>query len=182
MTLNSTIKQWFVMRDLTRSNAKCPAYRMLQGLNIACFTPMVSKIFLRQGKRERREVPYMHDLLFVYDTREAIDPLVESIPTFQYRYLRHTNRLPMTVRDEEMECFIRAVESSESPRYYRLDEITPDMLRQRIRIVGGQLDGYEGFLLTVRGSKTKRLLVQLPSLLAASVEIQPEYIQLVGKR
>ena len=53
------------------------------------------------------------------------------------------------------------------------------MYRNRIRIIGGTLDGYEGFLLTMRGSKVKRLLVELPSLLAASVEVEPEYIELL---
>ena len=149
-------KQWFVMRDLTRNNAKLPAYRMLDNLKIECFTPMVSKIVTCHGIRERREVPYMHDLLFAHDTREVLDPIVERIPTFQYRYLRHTYRVPMTVRHEDMERFLRAVQSVESPRYYRPEEITPAMYRNRIRIIGGTLDGYEGFLLTMRGSKVKR--------------------------
>lgn len=172
-------KQWFVMRDLTRSNAKQPAYQLLGNLGIECFTPMVSKILVRNGKRVCQKVPYMHDLLFVHDTNRVIAPIVERIPTFQFRYLRHTNRMPMTVRHEDMERFIRAVESSESPKYYRVDEITPAMLKHRIRLIGGQLDGLEGFLLTVRGSKVKRLLVELPALLAASVEVEPEYIQML---
>lgn len=172
-------KQWFVMRDLTRNNAKLPAYRMLDNLKIECFTPMVSKIVTCHGIRERKEVPYIHDLLFAHDTREVLDPIVERIPTFQYRYLRRTYRVPMTVRNEDMERFLRAVQSVESPRYYRPEEITPAMYRNRIRIIGGTLDGYEGFLLTMRGSKVKRLLVELPSLLAASVEVEPEYIELL---
>ena len=45
--------------------------------------------------------------------------------------------------------------------------------------MGGMLDGFEGYLLTVRGSKVKRLLVELPTLLAASVEVESEYIQLI---
>ena len=53
------------------------------------------------------------------------------------------------------------------------------MLNRKIRIVGGPLDGYEGTLQTVRGSKVKRLLVELPGLLSVAVEVEPEYIQLV---
>ena len=53
------------------------------------------------------------------------------------------------------------------------------MHKRKIRIIGGRLDGFEGYLLTVRGSKVKRLLVELPTLLAASVEVEPEYIQLI---
>ena len=53
------------------------------------------------------------------------------------------------------------------------------MLNRKIRIIGGQLDGYTGTLVTTRGSKTKRLLVELPLLLAAAVEVNMEYIQLI---
>ena len=172
-------RQWFVMRDLTRSNARHPAYLMLKELKLRYFTPMVTKLMVRNGRREAVEVPFMQDLIFVYDTREIIDPIVERVNTFQYRYLRNTNREPMTVRKEEMERFIRVVELSKFPRYYRPDEITPEMYNRRIRIVGGQLNGYEGNLVTTRGSKTKRLLVELPLLLAAAVEVEPEYIQLL---
>ena len=174
-------RQWFVMRDLTRTNAKHPAYLMLKELKLRYFTPMVTKLFVRNGRREAVEVPFMQDLIFVYDNREVIDPIVERVGTFQYRFLRNTNREPMTVRKADMERFIRVVESSKSPRYYRPEEITPDMYNRRIRIVGGQLNGYEGTLVTTRGSKAKRLLVELPLLLAAAVEVEPEYIQLLGK-
>ena len=155
------------MRDLTRSNAKLPAYKMLDELKIENFTPKVQKVITRHGKRERTEVPFMHDLLFVYDTRNVLDPIVARVDTFQYRYLRNTNRQPMTVRDDDMERFIRVIESVDSPRFYRADEISPEMYRHRIRIVGGPLNGHEGHLLSVRGSKVKRLLVELPALLAA---------------
>lgn len=172
-------KQWFAMRDLTRSNARMPAYRMLEERQIRCFTPMTRRLIVRKGKRMRADVPFMHDLVFVFDTRERIDPVVEKVRTFQYRYLRGTNREPMTVRTEEMERFIRAVSSVDSPRYFRPEEITPAMCRHRIRLVDGPLSGYEGFLLTIRGSKAKRLLVEIPSLLAAAVEVLPEYIELL---
>ena len=170
-------KQWFVMRDLTRPNAKWPAYKMLEKMNIDFFTPMVHKLVTVKGKREDRKVPFMHDLIFVHDARAVIDPIVESVQTFQYRFLKQ--RKLMTVRDADMERFIKAVESSENPKFYRPDEITPDMLNRKIRIIGGQLDGYEGTLLTLRGSKVKRLLVELPTLLVAAVEVQPEFIRLI---
>lgn len=85
----------------------------------------------------------------------------------------------MTVLDLEMEKFISAVSSSNSPQYYLPEEITPQMYGRKIRIVGGNLDGYEGYLLTTRGSKVKRLLVELENYLAVSVEVLPEFIQLI---
>ena len=82
----------------------------------------------------------------------------------------------------DVNTFVKAVSSVEQPHYYLPEEITPDMYSRRIRIVGGHLDGYEGYLLTTRGSKTKRLLVELPTLLAASVEVEPEFIQLLNEK
>ena len=171
--------RWFVMRDLSRSNAKLPAWEMLRAQHIRQFTPLVWQMVNQGGKRQPRQIPFIQDLLFVYATREVLDPLVERIRTFQYRYLRHTWREPMTVPDRDMERFILAVESTESPRYYTPEEITPDMRDRKIRIVGGPLDGYEGTLVTVRGSKHKRILVEIPMLLAAAVEVEPEYIKLL---
>lgn len=167
------------MRDLKRTNAKQPAYRLLAEQQVEVFTPMKWTLVTSKGKKVRKEVPFLHDLVFVHDTREKIDPIVAKCPTLQYRFLKKTYRKPMTVPTSEMERFIHAVSSSESPRYYLPEEITPEMYSRKIRIVGGPLDGYEGCLLTMRGSKVKRLLVELPNLLTAGVEVSPEYIQLV---
>lgn len=169
--------QWYVMRDLKRANTKMPAYRMLEEKGMEVFVPMKWQLATRAGKRVRTEVPFMQDLLFVHETRTGLDPLVEKTPTFQYRWMRGTYREPMTVHPKEMERFIRAVRASDNPKYFQPEEITPDMYGRRIRIVGGQLDGYEGCLLTTRGSKTRRLLVELQGFLAVGVEVNPEYIQ-----
>ena len=91
-------------------------------------------------------------------------------------YVRGGYRIPMTVRDADMQRFIHAVESSESPRYYTPDEISSDMIGRKVRIIGGFLDGYEGYLQKLQGSRIRRLFIGLPNLLTASVEVQPEYI------
>lgn len=171
--------QWFVMRDLKRRNAKLPAYKLLDGLVTKVFTPMEWRLVARNGKRIKEQVPFMQDLLFVYDTRQAVDPIVEKYDTVQYRYVRGGYKIPMTVRETDMQRFIHAVESTENPRYYTLEEISPDMVGRKVYIVGGPLDGYEGHLQKIQGAHVKRLFVEIPNLLAAAVEVQPEYIQLV---
>ena len=172
--------RWFVMRDLKRANAKQQAYQILKEKNIEVFTPMKTRLCVVKGEQIRKEVPCITDLLFVHTTRETLDPIVQNIPTLQYRWLRNKYREPMTVPDAEMERFIRAVHASALPKYYLPEEITPEMYNCPIRIVGGLLDGYEGMLLTTRGSKVKRLLVEIPHLLAVGVEVNPDYIQLIG--
>ena len=168
--------QWFVMRDLKRRNAKLPAYKLLDGMVEMVFTPMIWRLVTRHGKRGKEQVPFMQDLLFVHDTRRAVDPIVEKYDTVQYRYVRGGYKIPMTVREADMQRFIDAVNSAENPQYYTPEEITPDMIGRKVRIVGGPLDGYEGNLQKMQGARTKRLFVEIPNLLAAAVEVQPEYI------
>ena len=48
------------------------------------------------------------------------------------------------------------------------------MYGRMIRIEGGPLDGYEGRLLSIRGARVKRLIVEIPGLLVAAVEVDPE--------
>lgn len=171
--------QWFAMRDLKRRHAKLPAYKLFENLKVPYFTPMVHQLVVVNGKRIDQEVPFMPDLLFVKDTREHLDLIVESTPKLQYRYKIGVQHTPIIVPTAEMERFIYAVESSENPKFYSLNEVTSEMINRKIRIIGGKLDGYTGTLVTTRGSKVKRLLVELPSLLAASIEVEAEYIQLV---
>ena len=85
----------------------------------------------------------------------------------------------MTVCEADMNRFMQAVEMSDDPKYYSPNEITPAMVGRSVRIIGGPLDGYEGRLQKLQGSRTKRLLVELPGLITAAVEVCPEYIELV---
>ena len=136
VTKTTESRQWFVMRDLKRGNAKQPAYKLLSELKIRFFTPMVWKLIVRQGKRIRLQVPFMPDLLFVYDSRKVLDPIVERIATLQYRFVKGGNHQPMTVRNEDMERFIRAVDAINNPCYYTPEEIKSSMIGKKVRIVG----------------------------------------------
>ena len=171
------VVRWFVMRDLKRPNARVFAYEFLEGLGVEVFTPL--KRHYLTARREWREKPLIHGLLFVHGTRAGLDPVVATLPTLQYRYQPGKRQSPMVVPEAEMARFIHAVKATESPRYYLPEEITPAMLGRRIRVIGGPLDGYEGRLLTTRGSRTRRLLVELPGLLSVGVEVAPDYVQLL---
>lgn len=168
------------MRDLKRPNALRPAYLELSEAGFEVFTPMRHVLRVRRGVSQRTQVPFINDLLFVHSTRSALDPIVAITPTLQYRFVRGAvANTPTVVRDADMDRFIAAVKTVENPAYFSPSEITPAMLKRHIRIVGGQLDGYEGILLTVRGSKVKKLLIEIPGFIAAAIEVEPQYIQLV---
>ncbi len=172
-------QHWYVMRDLTRPNAKLPAYKQLGEKHFEVFTPMTWCVKLIRGRRVREQVPFLHDLLFVHGLREEIDPVVDQIKTLQYRYVRGSYCLPMVVPDSEMQRFIYAVSVSERPMYFHSGELTESMYGRQVKIIGGLLDGYQGRLISIRGSRVKRLVVDLPQFCSVAVEVQPEYIQLI---
>lgn len=172
-------KRWYVMRDLKRPNAKVSAFGLLEKAALEVFTPREWRVRFLNGKRCRELVAVLPDLLFAHASRRDLDPYVERISTLQYRYLRGGYCRPMVVPDAEMERFIRAVSLSDEPRYYLPGEISDAMCNRRIRIVGGPFSGYEGQLLSVRGSKVRRLLVELAGFLSVAVEIRPEMIEVL---
>ena len=170
---------WYAMRDLSRRHTKEPIYKRLKAMGFEVFTPMTRRLVIEKGHRRRKEEPFMQDLLFVHDTRERLNTQVEKIENLQYRYIYGGYCEPMVVPDADMERFIHAVSVSRLPKYFRPDEITKEMCGQYVRIVGSALDGYEGYLIQINGSKYKRLLVSLPNFLTAAVEVMPEYIEVL---
>ncbi len=172
---------WFVLRDLSRPNANIPGYKLLEKEEIKFFTPMHFVIKKKNGKNTRIKEPVLRSLVFAYSRKELLDTLTRKYQTLQFRYMYgHSINDPMIVPKDEMDRFIHAIESSYSePIYYSMEDITADKYGKEVRIIGGNLDGYTGRLLRMRGSKVKRLLVELKGLFVAGVEVDAEYIQFV---
>lgn len=173
-------KQWFVLRDFKKRNAKSPGYKVLAELGIQCFTPMHWVVSTRLGKRIREYVPVIQNLLFAYETKEALEPLVATDRTLQFQFKRGCGSAsPMIVPVDEMNRFINAVNNDPSPVYYTPEELTPDKIGKSIIVEGGPLNGYRGVLLKMQGSKKRRLIIKIEGLMAVAVEINPDYIRFI---
>ncbi len=172
---------WFAMRDLKRSNAHDPAFLYLQELGFEIFTPMKEVLASVRGTKRKVLRPWLQDLLFVRSTRTDLDPVVLKTPTLQYRYARGAGyQVPIVVPDRQMASFIAAAASNPNrPRFLTPEEISPAMIGRKVRIMDGPLEGCEGRLLKIRGAHVKRMIVEIPGLLAVSVEVNPEFIQLI---
>ena len=97
---------------------------------------------------------------------------------FQFRYrIGVSPATPIVVPGKEMDDFIRVNQNSDSPEFISPDSIPSDVRNRKIRVVGGPLDGVQGMLKTVRGSKFKTLYVELPGIMAVSAVSQFDFIQ-----
>lgn len=127
--------QWYVLRDLSRPNAKLSAFEKLTERGVRCFTPMVKKPIERRGKHGWKDVPYMRDLLFAHSTRDVLDPFMRPGLKLQYRYIYGGFMEPMTVREADMTFYL-------GRDFFRLFQIlpsrriTPAMRNREIRIIG----------------------------------------------
>ena len=176
--------RWYVLRDLARPNAKKPAYKQLQAMpemKDSVFVPLKQHVFMEFGKRVVRFIPYMPDLVFVHKSKEELDPIVRKIELLQYRYVRGGKQFEaMSVRAEDFKKFKDAVEQTDNVEYFSYDEVSPRLYGKHIRIIGGRLNGFEGRLMSKRGSKFKRLLIDLKECnLSAAFHVESEYIQLM---
>ena len=175
---------WYVLRDLARPNAKKPAYKQLQempGMKERVFVPLKQRVFMEHSKPVVRFVPYMPDLVFVHKSRSELDPIVRNVKLLQYRYMRGGKPFEvMSVRHEVMKEFMEAVKATDNVEYYSYEEVSPQLYGRQIRIIGGHLDGFEGRLMSKRGSKSKCLLIDLAECnLSAAIQVESEYIQLL---
>lgn len=182
MSETAAEKRWYVMRDLRRRTANVLAYQELQAEGLEVFTPLTEMLMAIHGQRRRRTVPVIQDLLFVHETKERLDSYVALMPNLQYRYVRGRSiNDPLTVRDADMQQFMRAVSATDDTRYYLPGELTEAMYGRQVRIIGGPLDNCTGKLLSVKGMRTRRLIVEIPGLISASVAVNPDYIQFLPK-
>ena len=176
--------RWYVLRDLARPNAKNPAYKQLlemPEMADCVFVPLKQRVFVEFGKRVVRSVPYMPDLVFVHKSREELDPIIRQMPLLQYRYVRGGKQYEaMSVRHQDFEKFREAVNQTDQVEYYSFDQVSPQMYGKQIRIIGGRLNGFEGRLMTKRGSRFKHLLIDLQECnLSAAILVESEFIQVL---
>lgn len=171
--------QWFVLRDLKRSNAKKPAYIYLADQGFEVFTPMRWQESTVNGKRKKVRVPAIPGMLFAHTSAEKLTPLIEITPTLQYIYMRGAYCKPMVVRDAEMDNFIRAVEGAEKIDYPDAETLNALTIGKTVKITGGPLDGVTGRIVKLRGSRKKRIVVSIPEFVSAVVEISAGEIKLL---
>lgn len=177
---SETLKQWFVLRDLKRPNAKELGYQQLLKAGFDVFTPLEPKIFMRGRKKVKEDKPVIHGMLFVNSTKEQLNPIINRTETLQYRFVKGGSYCaPLVVPASEMERFIKIVNQAVKVEYYRPEEITPAMIGAKVRIISeNPFNCQIGELTYLKGSK-KKLILQLNGLLAAKVEMSADFIELI---
>lgn len=178
---DSDIIHWFAMSAPYRNEEK--AKEKLTDKGFQCFVPMRYELVEKKGKKTRVYRPAVHNLIFVRGTANQVQAFKNTYGLIQYlmRKVGKEGREKIIVPDRQMEQFIRICESNDdSLRYVELSEmnIRPGSL---VRIIGGAFDGLEGYFMKIRGTRNRRLVVAIPDIAAASVEVSPDLVEVLGK-
>lgn len=123
-------------------------------------------------RKVKVERPIIPDLLIVYASEENLSPYIDVNGKLHYRIIRGSGGKKMIVKDSEMERFLRAASVASSIDYYTPEDFSPKRIGKPIKIIGGQFDGEEGILVRVEGRTRKRLVVRLPNLFVAVIELK----------
>ena len=155
----------------------------IRNYGLEAFVPLKYHIKTIKHQKHRALVPAMPGLMFAKGTLDELQEYIQNHAHFPV-YLRKStfsNKEDyLTVRDKDMEAFIAATENNEAHiTYFRPDEINLQA-GDKIRVKGGIYDGKEGIVMRIKGKRNKHLVVQIPGMLVAAIEMEPELVELEG--
>lgn len=177
------MEQWFVLRAIFKK--ELAVRDALRQAGLTCYVPLRYRVETQRGRKVRRLVPAITELVFVRGTEEAVRNAKGMLRETCYWLVRPVQgqQRPekIVVSDRDMQNFIRVTQQTEANvLYFRPDEVSLSK-GDHIRIHGGVFDGVEGVLLKVKGRRDKQLVVTIPDLAIAAVSIHPEVVEVVDE-
>ena len=145
------------------------------------FVPLTYSVKSVKGHDRRVLVPALTKYIYVKGTLEEVQEYVLNAH-FQVFIQRSTftgHKEFLTVPTKAMEDFIAVTENNEERvTYFNPGEIRLNVGDQ-IRVKGGLYDGREGIIMRVKGKRNRHLVVQIPGILIAAIEMTPDLIEMI---
>ena len=146
------------------------------------FVPLKYEVKKVKGREQRMLVPAITQLIFVKGTLEEVKGYLANAHFVVYiqRSTFTNHKEYLTIPTQAMENFIAVIEHHEEHvTYFSPQEIRLNVGDQ-IRVKGGIYDGREGVIMRIKGKRNRHLVVQIPGILIAAIEMSPDMIELLG--
>lgn len=168
-------KHWYALRVTYARELK--VQRRLEEMGVESFIPMQKVERVLFGKRIKRWMPVIHNLIFIHTETSRMKEIKADI-SLPLRYImdRESNS-PVIVPDKQMEDFIKVSRSDDE----HIDFISPDAISikdgDRVRVTGGAFAGIEGRYIRYKGhSKVAISIEGIVTVLTAFVPLK--YIEI----
>lgn len=171
---------WFAMSAPYRRELKAKEY--LQGKGIECFVPMVNALVeKRSGAKIRKQVPAIHNLIFVHTSKNVIQEIKRGVDYLQYRTMpREGKNIPIIIPDRQMQQFIAVTQTTNEELIYMRPEEVNIAKGTRVRVHGGAFDGTEGVFVKIQGKRKPRVVLLIQGVAAVALaEISTEFIEII---
>jgi transcription antitermination factor NusG len=169
--------QWFALKV---SRKETLAISVMEKAGLRTYCPMAATDTTIQGKKVIVERPLIPNTVFVYAPFRQLNALKNTHPFITYCYKKVDGKFKiLQVPTREMELFIdSSTKMKEDITYFHPDEVE---LKQgdKVKIVGGLFDGYEGTLLKAKGRAKRMFLINFEMLGAIGTHIEPQYIRVI---
>lgn len=157
----------------------------IRNYGLEAFVPLKYEIKTIKHQKHRALVPAIPGLMFAKGTLEELKEYIQDhshYPVYLRKSTFSNKEDYLTVRTKEMEEFIAVTEDNEAHiTYFRPEEINLQA-GDRIRVKGGIYDGKEGIVMRIKGKRNKHLVVQIPGMLVAAIEMAPELVEMAPKK
>ena len=183
MNENSEEKIWFSI-GCTSLQKELKVRDDARQYGLQAFVPLTYVVRTHRGQKHRTLVPAVSRLLFVKGTLEEVKDYIQHAHYVVFiRKSTFSNKEDyLTVPTKAMEDFITVTENHEEHvTYFRPEEISLQE-GDKICIKGGFYDGREGIIMRIKGKRNKHLVVQIPGVLIAAIELSPEMIEYTGEK
>ncbi len=166
-------KVWYAIR--VTYNREMKVKDDLDARGIECFIPMKYALVVRRGRRVKRLVPTIHNLIFFHIEPSTMKAYKAST-RLPIRYIMNpATKRPVVVPDCQMRSFIAVAGTCDEQLEYVKVDSRKFKRGDRVRIVGGPFEGAEGVLRRVRGSQ--RVVVSIEGVVAVmTTDIHPSLI------
>lgn len=153
----------------------------IRNYGLEAFVPLKYQIKKIKHQEQRALVPAMPGLMFAKGPLDELKEYIQNhahYPVFLRKSTFSNKEDYLIVPNKAMEEFIAVTENHEANiTYFRPEEINLQA-GDRIRVKGGIYDGKEGIIMRIKGKRNKHLVVQIPGMLVAAVEMEPELVEL----
>lgn len=171
-------KVWYAIRVTFNREMKVKDDLDLRG--IESFIPMKYVMGTRRGRRVKKLVPTIHNLIF-FHIEPSLMKQYKATTRLPIRYIMNpATKKPVVVPDREMKNFIAVAGTYEEQLVYITPKPGQFTRGDHVRILGGPFEGAEGVLQRVKGDS--RVIVTVQGLVAvATTAIHPSLLEKIPK-
>ena len=170
-TSAGVLYSWYVLRaTYSRELKVCEA---LGRLGVRTFVPMMWKKKIVDGKEQKRLVPAVGSMCFVYWTKENVDEFIRGFggnSPVHYYWDRVEGR-PLTVPKKAMEDFIAVTSTADEDLIYMTEVNSRLRVGEKVIVKDGPFKGVLGTVVRIR--KSRRIMVEIPGMLAVASAYVP---------